>query len=195
MFAGPPAVEPTERARAEVTERAERIYDGAERAAEAEIARLEAAKAWAIAEMDRVTAEAIRRLDAGGDPDVVERWTKEALAAVVERASAPDFDPRPPPTPPRPTSIAPRVATPVAAGTIAAPSPELPPAAPPRVADPEAPTVEVPTVEGPTVEAQGCAVGAESSRGRAPIGWAPWILVALAVRAPPVCTGGRDRRR
>lgn len=193
MFAGPPAVEPIERARAEVTARAERIYDGAARATEAEIARLDAAEAWAIAEMDRVTDEAMRRLDAGGDPDAVERWTKEALAAVVERASAPDFDARPPPTPPRPAPTPPRpgaiappvAAAPVAVGTIAAPSPERPPAAPPSVVDPEA----------PTVEAQGCAVGAESSRGRAPIGWAPWILVALAVRAPPVCTGGRDRRR
>jgi hypothetical protein len=186
MFAGPPAVEPTERTRAAVTERAERIYDGAERAAEAEIARLDAAKAWAIAEMDRVTDEAIRRLDAGGDPDAVERWTKEAIAGVVERASAPDFDPRPPPTPPRPAAIAPPVArTPVAAGPIAAPSPERPPAAPPSVGEPEA----------PEVEAQGCALAAESPRGRAPSGGAPWILVALAVRAPPVCTGGRERRR
>ncbi|MBL8947078.1 MAG: hypothetical protein JNK45_28150 [Myxococcales bacterium] len=195
MFLGPPAVEPTERARAEVNERALEIYEDTKRDVDAEVARLDAAKVWAIAEMDRVTAEAIRRLDAGGDPEVVERWTTQEIAAVVERASAPGFDPRPVPTPSRPVehAAAPIVPTPIAAAPIEAPS-----IAPPAGSADVAPTTS-PPVAASGCEAHGCGLG-HGSRDDAIAGWMPWILALwrrrrthaapppLADRAPSVCT-------
>lgn len=182
MFLGPPAVEPTERARAEVNERALEIYEDTKRDVDAEVARLDAAKVWAIAEMDRVTAEAIRRLEAGGDPDAVERWTTQEIAAVVERASAPGFDPRPAPTPARPVE---RAAASIAAAPIITP----PIAAPARPAD-VAPTVS-PPVAPPVNEEHGCALG-HGARGDAIAGWMPWIL-AVWRRRPSGARPSRGR--
>lgn len=183
LFAVPPPVEPTERARAEVTEHAERIYEDTKRDVDAEVARLDAAKAWAVAEMDRVTAEAIRRLDGGGDPDAVEQWTQQALAAVIERASAPGFDPRPP-----------AAARPIAAE---APPATPPPATPREVAPPSAVPPDVApssaVVTQPSAPAEhGCAV-AHRSPGLAIVGALPWILAVWRRRRPVAIASSRGR--
>lgn len=185
LFVGPPSVEPTERARAEVTEHAERIYEDTKRDVDAEVARLDAAKAWAVAEMDRVTAEAIRRLDRGGDPDAVERWTQQELAAVIERASAPGFDPRPAAAPPPIAAEAPSATPPLATPPSAIPASAIPASAiPPEVA-PSSAAVTPPAEHG-------CAV-AHRSPGLAIVGAMPWILAVWRRRRPLAIAGSRGR--
>lgn len=178
MLDAPPP-DTTERDRAVVTEHAERIYDETKRDVDAEIDRLDAAKQWGIAEMDRVTDEALRRLRTGGDPDEVERWMQAELAATIERASAPGFDPRPttvaaprPSTPPPSTRPSPPAApsVPVVA-EVSPPAPSSPAEAPPSVVA-EAPARTVADAS------RGC--GCTTSEAR--WWWAPWCVVFVSRR-------------
>ncbi|MFO0635874.1 MAG: hypothetical protein U0168_23795 [Nannocystaceae bacterium] len=94
MIEAPPDPQAVERARAQVGAEAERIYDDTKRKVDGEIARMDAAQVWAEHEMDRLTAKALADLEAGRDPDAVERTLQSDLAATIARAQDPSFDPR-----------------------------------------------------------------------------------------------------
>lgn len=142
MIDAPPQPQEVERARAQVGGEAERIYDETRRQVDDEIARLDAARVWAEGEMDRITAQALADLDAGRDPDAVERKLQSDLAAVISRAQDPGFDPRTL-APTRSAAPAPAVApTPATPPPItAAPKPAPAPPPPIAAASPEPPAV------------------------------------------------------
>jgi hypothetical protein len=172
MLSPPTPAEQTENARAAVTADMQQILEDTERDVGAELDRLEAAKRWALAEMDRSTERAKKDIDAGKDSEEVMRRLEAELAATMAKAGDPEFDPR--------TSTSVTASEQSPAVPAAVPTPPIPSAAPPSTAAHEAesaaPVVEV---RAPVPSAtSACACSHSRGEGRL----AAWLLVLALAR-------------
>lgn len=190
MLAAPPAVDDTENARAAITQKAEQIVADTKREVDSELDRMEAAKDWALAEMDLATARAKKDLDEGKDPDEVQQRLEAELTAAIAKANDPGFDPRT--DAPAPSAAPGPIAEPAARkdvappAEVAKPTTELrdPAAAPPAEATPPRDPAPAPPAEAKpeaSADASACACRPGRSDSVRPLAFLSALLLGVSL--------------